>query len=116
MARVWYSNELAYPCICISVREKRTNAALTACSSLSQERYGNELVLLDGRRTSSLSCLQRLMTVCGARTLLYNRMYEPWCLQRDKEVERAVTGEGHMQCTDVPLKSFTLQGKGGRDT
>jgi hypothetical protein len=36
--------------------------------------------------------LQQVVAATGARTVLWNRLYEPWCIERDMQVEAGLTG------------------------
>jgi hypothetical protein len=45
-----------------------------------------------------LQVLQQLVAATGARTVLWNRLYEPWCIQRDMQVESGLTGLAAGSC------------------
>lgn len=59
-----------------------------------RERFGSQLVLRNARGASSAAVLLDLMRESGATRVVFNRVYEPWKLQRDSEVEAAVAAAG----------------------
>lgn len=60
-----------------------------------RERFGSQLVLRHAEGScSSAETLLGLMRETGAETVVFNRVYEPWKLERDARVESAVDAAG----------------------
>ncbi len=52
----------------------------------------------DWARLLLVQVLQQLVAATGARTVLWNRLYEPWCIERDMQVESGLTGVAAGSC------------------
>lgn len=57
----------------------------------SLRKLGSRLILREG---NSLEQLRQLIKVTGARTVFWNRRYEPAIIKRDTRIKSALTGEG----------------------
>ena len=59
--------------------------SLTSLSASLESRYGSRLIIREG--ADSLSLLLSLLLETGAASVHFNRVYEPWKLRRDAEVQ-----------------------------
>lgn len=65
-------------------------------------RYRVRLRLYDASGSSSQQVLQHVLSVTGAQTVTWNRLYEPWCVVRDAGIESQLTAGG----SGVSVRSF----------
>lgn len=77
-------------------------------------RLGSRLVLRHAPEhfSSSADAILSLMRETGARCVCFNRVYEPWKLQRDAEVEATVAaagGESRSFCASVLYEPWDAQ-------
>ena len=70
--------------------------ALACLSDRLRERYGVDLTLrvADARTGGSAAALLGVARECGASRVYCNRVYEPWKMMRDADVERRVEAAG----------------------